>query len=151
MPPCSEFWGRPMLNTSDCQRAQMAPLGPNRFCLEKCPGRWCMNCQGVNWVLNLKGNIWKLLWLYLFPEILSAKTLQPWKYDAFVVICHGMFLYCLSTSWASKDLNIYLVAFKLATAFHEIMFCHLVESAEFNSRDWIGALCFKQCHELVIN
>lgn len=92
--------------------------------------------------LNLKGNIWRLLSL---PWDTVCKN--SWKYDAFVALCHGMFFFLLSTSLASKDRNIFLLLLSWQLDFTRL-FCHLVDSAEFNSWDWISGLCFKQSHEL---
>ncbi len=124
---------------------------PCQFCVEERPGRWYMRLrfthQKVNWVLNLKGSIWRLLSLPWDAVCKNSIALKIWcfcsslPWDVFLPLIYQL---------SFKDLNIFLASFKLATGFHEIMFCHLVdsESAKFNFWDWISGLYFKQSHEL---
>lgn len=99
-----------MLNTSECQRAPITPLVSQTIL------RWRKSSTVIYEVtfyyefdLNLKGNIWKLLWLYLFHEICLCKNSAALKVWCFCSsLPWDVFLYLLSTSWASKDLNIFL-------------------------------------------
>lgn len=115
---------------------------PCQFCVEEHPGSWYMRLHWLKFegqylkasISSLRYCLQKLLKIWCFCSSL------PW--DVFLPLIYQL---------SFKRPQYFLATFKLATGFHEITFCHLVESAEFNSWDWISALCFKQSHELVTN